>query len=486
MNASLQGYPAIGNNNKLADHSVALRRLCTPGVARTKRLLEWWSGDPSFRERLRIDKAALELDLGFNPDQDTVRYVASLSSATPFASSEALPPNTPLAIDEYIKFRAEKERYSATIRADSDPLDVRWSRWRHRQMARSALTLRTEISAAIVHPPFACELTDGCSVGCWFCGVSAPEMGSQFPITQENARLWQGILKTFACHAGTRAGRWGFLYWASDPLDNPDYERFALEFSHIFGIFPHTTTAQALKDPLRTRALLEQAAEHGCIHNRFSLLSIGALRRLTATFTPEELGLVELVVHTRGSMLRKQQAGRVRDREMSADKSIDAGGETIACVSGFLVNCPQRRVRLISPCPATSRWPLGYRIHSEKTFTSPEEFNSSVEEMIAHDMRCEVPAGQLIRFVENCRIRVSALGFTVTTLGGDVELSGNPFIRELGGFVERGIFRAHEIASYFRDTYGIDDTTVYAWLNRLLESGLVDDDPDTYKTESVQ
>ena len=47
-------------------------------------------------------------------------------------------------------------------------------------------------------------------------------------------------------------------------------------------------------------------------------------------------------------------------------------GGTIACVSGFLFNMVERNVRLISPCNASERWPLGYRIYDEGTFTDGE------------------------------------------------------------------------------------------------------------------
>jgi len=33
------------------------------------------------------------------------------------------------------------------------------------------------------------------------------------------------------------AGR-GFCYWGTDPMDNPDYEKFCLDFHEVLGIFP--------------------------------------------------------------------------------------------------------------------------------------------------------------------------------------------------------------------------------------------------------
>ncbi len=34
---------------------------------------------------------------------------------------------------------------------------------------------------------------------------------------------------------------------------------------------------------------------------------------------------------------------------------------TIACVAGFLINLPERQLRLVSPCAPSDAWPDGYR-----------------------------------------------------------------------------------------------------------------------------
>jgi radical SAM family RiPP maturation amino acid epimerase len=305
-------------------------------------------------------------------------------------------------------------------------------------------------------------------------------LGSVFRHTPDNSRLWNGMLASFSELTGTRAGRWGFLYWASDPFDNPDYEQFSLDFSRVFGIFPHTTTAQAPKDVERARELLRIAGENGCLHTRFYVLSIGALRRLTAAFTPEELGLVELVIQAKGSILRKQRAGRATDRLERNDAPVEAGGETIACVSGFLVNLPRQTIRLISPCPASARWPLGYRIHAEAAFQDVEEFRAHIRDMIDRSMYQNVVPGQLLRFVAGVDVSRTNDGFVVSNLDQGLAFHGNALLPELAEIVWRGTSRASEAAQYFQRIYGISPDTVYGWLNHLLDAGVLDDDPDVY------
>ena len=47
---------------------------------------------------------------------------------------------------------------------------------------------------------------------------------------------------------------------------------------------------------------------------------------------------------------------------------------TIECTCGYLVNMLDRTVKLVSPCFASERWPLGYIVHAEGTFSDASEF----------------------------------------------------------------------------------------------------------------
>ena len=86
----------------------------------------------------------------------------------------------------------------------------------------------TGLLQVLLHPPFACELSKGCSVGCWFCGVSASKLGGHFEYTPDNGALWKGILNTIREFTGDASGGQGFLYWATDPRYNPDYARVCI------------------------------------------------------------------------------------------------------------------------------------------------------------------------------------------------------------------------------------------------------------------
>ena len=108
-------------------------------------------------------------------------------------------------------------------------------------------------------PTAAFELAKGCSVGCWFCAVSAPRFEEVFAYTHDNAQdLADG---PGAVPATDRSGRRRAMCCRRrDPLDNPDYERFVDDFFGVHGLYPTTLTALPIKNPRRTRLLLRSTA----------------------------------------------------------------------------------------------------------------------------------------------------------------------------------------------------------------------------------
>ena len=109
-----------------------------------------------------------------------------------------------------------KSAWRDRIKEECAPDDHRFRTWRQRQIARNTME-NGPYDAGIIHAPFAIELTDGCSVGCWFCGVGATKYVQAWAYTSENAALWKGVLRALGHKVGA-AARWGFCYWATDPL----------------------------------------------------------------------------------------------------------------------------------------------------------------------------------------------------------------------------------------------------------------------------
>src|SRR4051812_31236678 len=244
-------------------------------TGQVKRVLEWWSCSEEFRELIKADpeQAEREYDLGFDPE--LIRPLWD-----PFYAQEASRAQRPVhpAVLAYRDFFRAKTQWRTEIKEECNPDEPRLKAWRARQIARNTME-NGAYDDYIIHTPFAIELTDGCSVGCWFCGVGATKLAESIRYTDENAALWREVVKVLRGKIGN-AAKWGFCYWATDPLDNPDYERFASDFCDIVGMFPQTTTAQAHKDPERIRKLLKMSEARSCRVNRFSVQAMAHLRRI--------------------------------------------------------------------------------------------------------------------------------------------------------------------------------------------------------------
>lgn len=387
-------------------------------LALAKRFCERWRGDAAFRTELErqpeetLERAGIPL-----PHADLrALYAGGCHSR---------------AARRVWAYHQEKVAWRESLRRETRLASPGLDAWRRRQIQRCAWQLAAGNAEAIVHPPAAFELARGCSVGCWFCGVSAPKLTDLWRATPENLALWRGVLEAVGEVCGPAAGQ-SFLYWATDPLDNPDYELFSQEFRAAYGRFPQTTTALALKDAERTRRLL---TEFGSPLDRFSVLSLRQLLQIHAHFTPEELLRVELVLQNKEAIGERSAAGKALRRLDPAT----AHATTIACVSGFLLNMPDRRVRLVSPCPASQRWPDGYIVHAEATFTSAAELASVLRAWAARPARLQL--ADVPRFREDLRYEERPEGFRLHQ-GARPPLAfhsrGYPSMQKLGQLLSEG------------------------------------------------
>ena len=339
-------------------------------LARVKRFLERFQAEPEFRQ------ATIE-----TPDE-------LAQSVGPLWDSSRLA-RTPL-VEAFLEYRAERENSRAVARRMGKPDHPNFRAWRRRQIERCASELSPGYAAALIHHPATFELAKGCSVGCWFCGISAPKLDQVWSY-QKNQVFWAELLGLFKSVLGGAAGQ-SFCYWATDPFDNPDYEKFCLDFHRILGVFPPTTTALAWRFPKRARKLLELSHKNGQLRNRFSILSLGQLKRVYEEFSEEELLDTDLAIQNKGSLSQKAVAGRAREAGSQA-------ASTIACVSGFLLNMVEGSIKLISPCRASDTWPDGYRIHAKGDFQDIQQLEMQLSRMTGDEfMPIWLPLDKPVRF----------------------------------------------------------------------------------------
>lgn len=363
-------------------------------IASVKRFLERYLGDAGFRGVLH-DVYECGGDLGpalaacnLRVDPNDVRAYLRMNTAGDNGSETA-----PLRLYKEFTMASAQEAGAINARAERSSNQA-YAAWRQRQLG----ALRFHFSAfadLIVHPVAAYELSRGCSVGCWFCAVGAEKLQGHFLATEENLAFFRSAQHSMRKLLGEAAGA-AMCYWATDALDNPDYEKFASEFCAEQGVFPPTTTAIGWKNPDRTRELLRTSAAAGTHLNRFSVLSVGMLNRIHASFSEEELLRTELVFQMPEALVpvnvlsnapaRKIRAGRARS--LPEDKRVyEEGAGTVACVIGFLVNFVERTVRLIAPTLPSEAWPLGYRTLARIQGFTRESFASEIETMIREHMQ---------------------------------------------------------------------------------------------------
>ena len=279
--------------------------------------------------------------------------------------------------------------------------------WRRRKIAAIAASMPGGLSDPIAHLPFAIELAKGCSRGCWFCCFDAAPLTDTLKY-QDAKSLWRGVLSELSRYFGA-IGAYGILYWATDPLDNSDYELFVNDFTDEFGKFPTTTTALASRQEHRIRQLVTMAEDHSGLL-RLSLTSPEEFAKVLASFPARELLNVELVPQFRGSLYQMSFSGRFRNalRRSSTvlndelDKTlfnsefttgsrqrlqvspgrgqVEMISGTSACVTGILINLCDQICRVVAPVNASDLNPFGYSVEYEFTFETPREMLGRVRD----------------------------------------------------------------------------------------------------------
>lgn len=458
-------------------------------MAQMKRFTERYCGDPSFRAALLTDAdaAIAQFNLPINSAEFRPLWEADLRSES---DRSRLP--TPAALEEFCLYARERLQWPELQELSSTSHNPQFKAWRNRQIARTQFEFPDLIHQRIPHIPVCFELSKGCSVGCWFCGISAPKLDDLFLYSQANAQLWQNVLELLRDLFGGAVGS-GFCYWATDPLDNPDYEKFMSDFHAILGVFPQTTTAQSTRDPQRVRSLLNLSLKKGCKINRFSVLSLKMLDQIHAEFSAEELAFVELVLQHPGSrvLIRppfmtevppKVNAGRTfeRHQKQQLTHESDAYNGSIACVSGFLFNLVDRTVKLISPCNANEKWPMGYIIFDQGSFSTIDELKILLETMIAKHMPLSIPEQQILKFHDYLTYQPSLQGFRLSTrwhrldFFNPLAFTPTPNLLSLAEQIHRSTCTVQDLMTWFTQ-WNVEPQKTLEALQQFFVAGVLDE-----------
>lgn len=335
-------------------------------VGNVKRLLEWCSLDPGFGAKFYDDPEGMLKEIGVPYTPDEVSFKPNTDKCD--MSMEAAFPGTPA--EKYANFVNSKIQHREYLKQSCAPDNKAMRKWRERQTGRCNIQLGARV-AAIIQAVFTIELADGCSVGCEFCGLNAGRLKSVFRYTDENAALYNGVITYMKEILGDAAG-YGTLYFATEPLDNPDYELFNKDYVKVFGRIPQITTAAAMRHTDRLHKLLKELNEDRGTIYRFSVLSLDTFKQIVEEFTPEELTLVELLPQF--SEAPGNHFAKV-GRNANDDEEYD---DTISCISGFVVNMARKEVKLTTPTTASKDNPTGEIVLYKGNFEDIESFKNLI------------------------------------------------------------------------------------------------------------
>lgn len=449
-------------------------------IAHAKRFVERYSTDPVFRAKLSGDTRAVAAEYGIKIDPEEIRPLWDKEAAARYARKE-LPPSP--AVELCYRYDRALVGWMMRHRKSDAITHPGFRAWWERQLARNDGEIGSPFNAKDVHAPVCIELSAGCTVGCWFCAISAERFHGYFAYTPENARLWREVLQVIRDIIGP-AAEVGFCYWATDPLDNPDYEKFIRDYHDVIGTLPPTTTAQPHKHMDRVRALLSMWEDFNFVYNRFSILTPKILDRVHQAFSAEELVWTGIEPLNKESTKKKATAGRALEKLQKtqtgnaavADIQDELTQGTIACVSGFLFNMVEKKVKLISPCRADDRWPDGYRIYAETTFSDAGDLRTQMLRMMDEHMPTALRGSDRVRFRRDLAYRKLPDGFELSTKFLKLNVQNAHYARKVGDLIQAG---THTLSEIVRSCVvsGATAAEIEASIDALFRNGLIDDEP---------
>lgn len=371
-----------------------------------KYLTDNYTADPSFRRQMQEHPQETLTSRGISLDADLALDVCARLcwDAQYFRVPEG---QNPYLTEFQTHFQRISQEYENRI-ADDAFADRRICLWSRQIRKRCRMeNHRIRMRDGIHYYPLFFELSDGCSVQCPFCGVDAPRWKSDFLYTPENAGLWKEILQICVRYLGRIAGT-GACYMATEPFDNPDYEKFLYDFRAIIGILPQTTTAVADRCPERIRAFMRElgpdAVQNAAL--RFSIRNLQQLHRIQEIYSLDELKDIELLPNNPESLTQYSLSGKgirlcERMGEKGKDKFFRYG---ICCTAGLRVNMTKKTMDFIEPELPSESFPNGYRIRETLTFEDAGDFETGMRHLFETWALPELPEDRDLYFNSVCRI----------------------------------------------------------------------------------
>lgn len=441
-------------------------------VSWVKRAMEYEALVPGFYDELSEDpEGTLEKynipltpeDVSFDDMVETDENSRRCKMQATFPGSKA---------EAYAEFMNTKFKHMDYLKEASIPDNPAMKKWRERQMNRCVMQLGGK-TIHMIHATFSLELAQGCSMGCKFCGFSAEKLKALYRYTDENAKLFNDVIHIAKEIIGESAGE-GTMYYATEPLDNPDYELFMNDYFKCFGRLPQITTAASTRNIEKLHKFLKQLNEQNNRIYRFSITSPEMRDIIFKEFSPEELPLVELL---------PQFEEAPGNNFINAGRNADKDGEyndTIACMSGFVVNMVEKSVRLTTPTNASKEHPTGEIIIEKGYFTNSEDFKELILSMISTHMTNILGPKEILTLRRNLCYKVNEDGTIILTTnkGAEYRLDCKEFgwlYKEMFDYVAQKPRTRREIVHFLHDRPDFCEATtetLHFAINRLWHMGV--------------
>ncbi|MBS7525357.1 radical SAM family RiPP maturation amino acid epimerase [Fusibacter paucivorans] len=445
-----------------------------------KRFFECIQGMPSFREAIEQKKPSNTdmlnewgirgIDLA-----EIYRYIDQygIDGDTSNFSEETLAtfPQISVWLKWQIAVRDERDRYiSKPFHAVSQDFNA----WRERQVRRCKSQMPKASADAIIHAPLAFELSDGCSRKCPFCGLASEPLRGVYAHTEANQKKWLEIIQTLQQYFGEETGK-GVCYWATEPSDNINYVDFLNDFGALTGQYPQTTTAVGAHRIAWIKSLLENRASHPRTSaDRFSVLSEKEFRTIMKSYTAEELFYVDLILqYSEGRLRGMAFSGRNQgNRDKIPEGEVVLEDHTIACLSGYLINMVIGTIKLITPCPPSEAYPLGYMTLAEGRFENASDVGSFIDKTIEEHMSQSLFDNHIVSFRDDIAYEILPDGFKLNAKYKAYQYKGEKHLPDLGALIATASYTLQEITSELMSRQYDVFKVIYA-LDQLQKEGLL-------------
>jgi len=384
----------------------------------------------------------------------------------------------------YLAF-ISKKRFNNT-RIDDElptPLSSKFTAWRKRRIAATLSELGF-FGKQISHPSFAYELSDGCSVGCWFCSFAVQKLTGVLDYYTERENVLSIVKHNIDLFGKKTAGN-ALPYYRSEPHDNPGYINFMRDFEEQTCEVMCTATAVCGDiDWLRDLMKFYRRKNARYSWPRLSILSLGMMDKVHDAFSPMELLDIEFLIQSKDHVRPKVTGGRIlednaglRDKEDFSDRDnigyVPQG--SIACVSGFNISLVPRTIMLFSPSYAGSRWPHGFRVFGQATYNDESDYPEAIKRLVDRCMYLSPPKDKIIKFRDDIVFRPTETGFDLATPNQIHHFKSKEKYGPLGDMISSGNYTCEELINELIKKHKANPIILHAIVQNLFNEGYLDE-----------